>query len=218
MAGPDPRSWPHVSQRASIDELVGYLATANLAAIDLPRAAWRLRDRHTYQRVLGALEARRAFDPTLWGYALYHADPPRIRALLRARAGELVDAGPVLDMLGLDAEALGDYEHLELAPLVNARAHRLGGKLRILNDGLAAQYRRFLDLVAHRARPTAEDWLAAAHYLLAQDRVEPALAALVTVMRAPRAAAVPSVGAPRARSPQQDQIRAGWRQPQDAHQ
>jgi hypothetical protein len=53
--------------------------------------------------------------------------------------------------------------------------------LRILNDGLAAQYHRFLELVAHRAAPSAEDLLAAAHYLLAQDRVPAALAALARV-------------------------------------
>jgi hypothetical protein len=180
-AAPDPRSWPYLSQRGSAGDLVAYLATANLAAIDLVRVAWRMRARPVYAAILDALEARRAFDATLWGYALLHGDTPRIRAWLRARGDELVAAGPVLDMIALDAEDLGSYEHLELAPLVNARAHRLGPKLRILNDGLAAQYIRFLDLVAHRRAPTAEDLLAAAHYLLAQDRVTPALAVLARI-------------------------------------
>lgn len=84
-------------------------------------------------------------------------------------------------MVGLDAEALGSYEHLELAPLINARAHRLGPRVRILNDGLAAQYARFLDLVAHRTAATPDDLLAATHYLLAQDRVPVALAVLARV-------------------------------------
>src|SRR5262249_1720876 len=106
---------------------------------------------------------------------------PRPRPGLRSRADELLAAGPGLDMIGLAAEDLGGYEHLELAPLINARAHRLGPKLQILNDGLAAQYPRFLELVAHRRAPTAEDLLAAAHYLLAQDRPAPALAALARV-------------------------------------
>jgi hypothetical protein len=180
-AAPDPGSWSFLSQRGTIDAVVAYLATANLAAIDLARVAWRMRARAPYAAVLAALEARHAYDPTLWGYALLHGDAPRIRAWLRARGDELLAAGPVLDMIGLDAEALGAYEHLELAPLVNARAHRLGPKLRILNDGLAAQYTRFLALVAHRRAPTAEDLLAAAHYLLAQDRVPPALAVLARI-------------------------------------
>jgi hypothetical protein len=180
-AAPDPRSWPFLSQRGALGDVVAYLATANLAAIDLTRVAWRLRDPGAYHAILAALEARRAFDATLWGYALLHRDPPRIRAWLRARGAALLAAGPVLDMLGLDAERLGGYEHLELAPLVNARAHRLGGKLRILNDGLAAQYTRFLELVAHRRAPGAEDLLAATHYLLAQGRIPEALAALARV-------------------------------------
>jgi hypothetical protein len=89
----------------------------------------------------------------------------------------------VLDMpmVELDSEALASYEYLEYAPLTNARAHRLGAKLRILNEGLAGQYNRFLDVVAHRSTPTSEDLLAGAAYLLAQDRYEPALALLARV-------------------------------------
>ncbi|MEO7733842.1 MAG: hypothetical protein ABIY55_22955, partial [Kofleriaceae bacterium] len=177
-AATDPRSWSHVSQRGALAELVAYLATANLAAIDLARVAWRLREPGAYGAILGALEARRAYDPTLWSYALLHRDRPRIRTWLRARGADLLAAGPVLDMIDLDAEDLGGYEHLELAPLINARAHRLGARLAILNDGLAAQYRRFLELVAHRPAPSPEDLLAATHYLFAQDRVAAALATL----------------------------------------
>src|SRR5262249_38417851 len=133
--------------------------------------------------ILTALERRRIYHAPLWGYALLHRDLPRMRVWARALDTNLTAAGPVLDMpiLELDDENLGVYEHLELAPLINARAHRLGPKLRILNDGLAAQYLRFLELVAHRPTPTSEDLLAAVHYLLAQDRDDAALAALARV-------------------------------------
>lgn len=177
----DPRSWPHLSQRGSAADVVAYLATANLAATDLDKVAWRMRDRAAYEMILTALESRHAFSPTLWGYALLHQDAPRIRVWLRSLGAQLLAAGPVLELLDLDAEVLGSYEHLELAPLINARAHRLGSKLKILNDGLSAQYDRFLDLVLHRPRPTSEDLLAAATYLMAQDRVEAAFAALARV-------------------------------------
>jgi hypothetical protein len=177
----DPKSWSYVSQRGSLAEVVGYLATANLAATDTGRVAWRLRDRAAYDAILGALERRREYAATLWAYALLHRDGPRIRVWLRSLGEALLPAGPALEMLDLDAEALGAYEHLELAPLINARAHRLGPKLRILNDGLAAQYGRFLELVAHRRVPTAEDLLAAAAYLVTQDRVDDALGMLARV-------------------------------------
>ncbi|HSD90428.1 MAG TPA: hypothetical protein VLB44_23030 [Kofleriaceae bacterium] len=177
----DPNSWPHVSQRGSVADVVAYLERANLAEIELDLTAWRMRDRAAYDAILAVLEKRRAYSETLWGYALLHRDGPRIRTWARALGERLLSAGPVLDMLGLDGEALGSYEHLEYAPLTNARAHRLGAKLRILNDGLAAQYVRFLELVAHRPAPTMEDILAAAMYLLAQDRNEAALGALARV-------------------------------------
>lgn len=179
----DPRSWPHLSQRGSAPEVVAYLATANLAATDLDKIAWRMRDRAAYEMILGALENRHAYSATLWSYALLHHDAPRIRVWLRSLGAALLGAGPALDMIDLDAEALGTYEHLELSPLINARAHRLGNRVKILNDGLSAQYGRFLDLVQHRPRPTPEDLLAAAAYFLAQDRVEAAAAALARVDR-----------------------------------
>jgi len=178
---PDPRSWPYVSQRGSVAEVVAHLATANVAAIELARVAWRLRDRAAYDAILGALERRRVYDETLWAYSLLHRDGVRIRVWLRALGDRLLAAGPSLEMLDTDAEALGGYEHLELSPLINARAHRLGPKLRILNDGLAAQYGRFLELVSHRCAPTSEDLLAAASYLVTQDRVDDALAVLARV-------------------------------------
>jgi len=180
----DPTSWPHLSQHGALTEVVTFLDHANLASIDLERVAWRLRDRAAFTMILGALERRRAYHPVLWGYALYHRDKTRIRVWLRASGDLLSGAGPVLEMIDVDGEQLGAYEHLELSPLVNARAHRLGAKLRILNDGLAAQYLRFLELVAHRPGATPEDLLAAASYLLAQDRLEAALAMLARVVPA----------------------------------
>ena len=179
----DPRSWAHVSQRGSVADVVAFLDAENLAAIDLDRVAWRLRDRAAFDAILGALERRRAYHATLWGYALLHRDLPRLRTWARALGPRLASAGPVLDMpiVGLDGEDLGTYEHLEYSPLVNARAHRLGSKVRILNDGFAAQYTRFLELVAHRRAVTPEDRLAAAAYLLAQDRNEAALGNLARV-------------------------------------
>jgi hypothetical protein len=177
----DPRSWPYVSQRGSVADVVAYLETSNLAAIDTTKVAWRMRDRAAYDAVLAVLERRREYCATLWAYSLMHRDAARLRVYLRTLGDRLLAAGPVIDMLDLDSEALGSYEHLELSPLINARAHRLGPKLRILNDGLAAQYTRFLELVAHRKAPTSEDLLAAAHYLLAQDRIDDALAILARV-------------------------------------
>ncbi len=179
----DPHAWSHISQRGSLAEVLAFLDTKNLADIDLSAIAWRMKERSAYDKVMAALERRHRYDDTLWGYSLMHRDRTRIRVWLRALGHRLIEAGPVLDMpiVELDAEALASYEHLEYSPLTNARAHRLGAKHRILNEGLAAQYNRHLDLLAHRRSPTSEDLLAAATYFLAQDRHEPAYAMLARV-------------------------------------
>jgi len=179
---PDPRSWSHISQRGTLTEVVAYLATANLAATDLSRVAWRLRAKDAFDAIAHALEKRHAYAPDIWGYALLHADAARTRVLMRVNGERLLAAGPIVEAFGLDAEMFGVYEHLEYAPLINARAHRLGGKLKLLNDGFAAQYRRFLERISHRPVPTSEDLLAAAAYYLVMDRYTDTLATLARVV------------------------------------
>jgi hypothetical protein len=53
----------------------------------------------------------------------------------------------------------------------------LGGQRKILNQALAAQYRRFLGVLVTQAALSDDDLLAAAYYLLLQDRVAEGLEA-----------------------------------------
>ena len=176
----DATSWPHLAQRGSLDEVCGFLARENLGRVDLAQAAWRCRDRAAFTRLTDTLAARGAFDATLWSYAIAHRDRARAAEWLAALGPGVGDVGPVLasPLLVWEPVERVSYQHLEYAPLVNARAHRLGDRRTILNDGLAAQWRRFLEQLAHRAAPRAEDHLAAAHYLFAMDRPDDALAQL----------------------------------------
>src|SRR5205085_1523738 len=66
------------------------------------------------------------------------------------------------------------YEHLEYKPLVNARAHALGSRRQIVNARVHEQYHRFLKQVGYRRDLTDDDRLAAAYYLLLQDRIDEA--------------------------------------------
>jgi hypothetical protein len=172
----DPTSWRHLSQRGSLEQVAAFLASANLGRVDLARVAFRLKDRAWFERVVGALAARGRFDGALWGYALLHRDRARIVEWLEHQDGWLRGAGPLEGgPVGGDEEERGWHEHLEYAPLVNARAHRLGARARILNEGLGRQYREALEWIAQRA-PTDRDRLRAAHYLFTQDRLDEALA------------------------------------------
>lgn len=172
----DPTSWRHLAQRGTLDQVVGFLATANLGRTELDRVAWRMKDRTWFDRVTAALAARTAFAPTLWAYALRHKDLPRLREWLEhhddyLRVAGRFDRGPI----AVDEAERGWHEHLEYAPLINARAHRLGARARILNDGLSAEYRDALEWIAQRPA-TDRDRARAAHYLFAQDRLDEALA------------------------------------------
>ncbi|PCC71250.1 hypothetical protein SAMN02745121_04789 [Nannocystis exedens] len=179
----DAKSWAHVSQHGTTDEVLEFLATANLGRVELEKIAWRMKDRDAFTRVLALLTSRRTYHDRLWAYALAHADRPRVAEWLRHQDAFVRKAGPVLGggIVDLDPVERNWYEHLEYAPLITARAHRLGSKRQVLNDALAAQYNQFLELVAHRPAPTPDDLLAAAHYLFSLDRTDDALAALARV-------------------------------------
>ncbi len=179
----DASSWAHVSQHGSLDDVLGFLERANLGRIELGKIAWRMREPEAFARVTALLAARHGYDDRLWSYALRHADRARLAEWLRHQEAYLRPAGPVLDdaIVTLDPIERRWYQHLEYAPLINARAHQLGAKRRILNDALATQYRAFLEVVAHRGRAGDDDLLAATQYLLTLDRLDDALAALARV-------------------------------------
>ena len=86
-------------------------------------------------------------------------------------------------MLKLDPIARFDYQHLEYAPLVNARAHQVGAKRTILNMRFREQYQQFLRLLSYKPTLSAEDLLAVTYYLTLQDRVGEALAWFARVDR-----------------------------------
>ncbi|MFO0736312.1 MAG: hypothetical protein U0270_10540 [Labilithrix sp.] len=169
----DLASWSHVSQHGTLDDVLGFLDRANLGRTDLGRIAWRMHDAEAFRRVTDLLAGRHLYDDRLWAYALLHRDRRRAEEWLRHQEDFLRQGSP-LDGLA-DPAVRGWYQHLEYAPLINARAHRLGAQRRIANSALDTQYRAFLELIAHRAKPSADDLLSAAHYLLAMDRVEEAI-------------------------------------------
>ena len=177
----DRSSWAYVSQRGAPEEVLAYLREQNVHRpdVELARIAWRMRDREFFRAALAALDERRAFDATLWSYALLHNDAPRVREYLRlarpefARSCGLWLRSPLLDV---DAEAWRDFEHKEYWPLVNARAHPLGPRRAIPNRAFYAQYNRWLDYLAYRPELGARERLAQVVCLLLQDRVGEALA------------------------------------------
>jgi hypothetical protein len=177
----DAASFAWVSQEAPLPEVVAYLERVNLGRLQLAELAWRLRERAAFEAVTSALAARGAWDEVLWSYALLHRDRTRTAELLD-RHPETPDLGPFRSgLVTVDPVDRGRAEHLEYAPLVNARAHRLGARRRVLNDGLDAHWRAFLTRVALADGPTPEDLLQAVHHLFTMDRADEAVQYLARV-------------------------------------
>ena len=181
----DTASWSYVSQRGSSAEVLAFLEGANLERLELERIAWRMSDPEFFAPAIELLSQRHAFCRALWGYGILHKRHDVTRELLLHEDSFLRQAGLALNaqLLEVDPLVRGWYQHKEYAPLVNARAHRLGREREILNDGLRAQWDAYRLLMKYRAELSADDRLALVYYLLVQDRIGEAQAQYQRVPR-----------------------------------
>lgn len=180
----DKSSWAWVAQHGSSADVLAWLEQGNIDRVeDLGSIAWRMRERAFYDACLALLRRRKVYHDVLWSYSVFHDDAPNIGEFLLHREAFLDQCGPHLTsaLVTIDPVRRGRYQHLEYAPLVNARVQKLGPRRRILNDRLAEQYGRFLDTLRYRKVPSDDDRMALAYYLLVQDRTEEAMAALAKV-------------------------------------
>ncbi|MFO0926018.1 MAG: hypothetical protein U0736_03140 [Gemmataceae bacterium] len=179
----DTGSWDFVSQHGSDADVLAFLNRENVAALNLDRIAFRLRDRGFFEAVTRLLAARQQYVSTLWSYGLFHADVPTAREYLRHSEQIVAECGGPLvsPLLTVDPVARHSYEHLEYKPLVNARAHALGQRRQIVNDRLLEQYHRFLKTLTYSDTLDDPALLAVTYYLLLQDRVEEAKGAFARV-------------------------------------
>jgi hypothetical protein len=179
----DLQSLEHVSQAAGDEQVLEWLARANLERVDLSRIAWRLRERDFFERLLAQLRARHVYDALAWSYALLHEDPLAAREYLRHQDAFLANCGMALEspLVTLDPLERGTWKRVEFEPLFHARAHAFGGRREILDRSLEAQYRALLELLACRRAPSDAERLDLVCLLLYQDRIEEALAQFARV-------------------------------------
>ena len=175
----DTESWAWVSQHGEAQVVLAALAASNVERLDLKLIAWRMHDKTFYASCLELLRSRGVYNDVLWSYSLHHSDVANMREYLRHQDAFLDRCGLFLDspLVAIDPVARWRYQHLEYAPLVNARAHVLGAERKILNDRFDRQYGHFMRMLCYRPKLTDTDLLAVAAYLLLQDRVEEGLEA-----------------------------------------
>ena len=179
LSRPDTTSWEYISQIASEDEVMGYLEHHNLEKIEWEKIAWRARTNPAFfKRITDYLATHHVWNDTLYAYGLVHKDGAALRQWLRHHPDFLASCGPSLtcSLVQYDATEQHRFEHLEFAPIVNQRIHRLGAERRIANQGLLQQYQSFLETVAFKPTLSPSDSLDIVYYLLVQDRIEEALA------------------------------------------
>ncbi|MFA7172796.1 MAG: hypothetical protein WC340_05190 [Kiritimatiellia bacterium] len=176
LSGTDKESWGWISQSGSNAEVVEYLKSHNLYRTDLAEVAWRMKDKLYFQEVLTLLSERLVYDETLWSYSLRHNVPDWIAEYL-ARGAFATQCGLSIDsvLLKIDPVERNFYQHLEYAPLVNPRAHKVGQEHKILNQRFRANYERYMQVLACQPALSEADKLAVAWAMTLQDRIAEAL-------------------------------------------
>jgi hypothetical protein len=173
----DKASWDYISQYGTEDEVFAFLEKNNLASLNLVRVAWRCRDAAFFRKFTAFLRNHHVWEETIYTYALVHNDPAALREWIKHKDDFVSQCGPWLatTLVILDPIERRGYEHLEYAPLINQRAHRLGSEWRVANPAVREQYQELLQTLAHKSQLDAMDQMSVAYYLFLQDRVEEGL-------------------------------------------
>ncbi len=181
----DKSSWDYISQHGTDDDVLAFLDRENIAAVNLDRIAWRMKNAKMFTAVLEKLAQRHAYNQTLWSYALMHNTVAAAREFLQHNDQVISEAGGRIrsTLLTIDPIERRTYEHLEYKPLVNARAHSLGKRRQIVNDRFHWQYHRTLEELCFEPQLGQEDLMAVTYYLLLQDRIEESLKTFARVTR-----------------------------------
>ena len=176
----DKASWDYISQHATDKQVIDYMKAHNLNRIDLRKIAWRVKDKDKeeyFKRVIAILNERHVYNHTLFSYGIRHTHVPAIREFLQHCNSFVKQTGEYIDsvLLTIDPVIRRSYQHMEYFPLVNARAHRLGRRRKIVNERLSQQYHRLLKVLGYRPKLDDDDLMAVTYYMLLQDRVEDGL-------------------------------------------
>ncbi|MEM0925940.1 MAG: hypothetical protein AAGJ83_07875, partial [Planctomycetota bacterium] len=170
-------TWQAIARDGDAEAIQSFLADANLHEIDWTLVLHRLRDRGVYDTVTDAIASVRLPVEDVWAYGFHHKDVKAIKHLLALRSDWVNSVGPVLRSPLLDVDSIERFsdEHLEYAPLVRARIHRLGKENVILNAKFLSQYQAFVRRIGFQPSIENRDLLPLAYYLLLQNRIEEAI-------------------------------------------
>ncbi|MCO8124971.1 hypothetical protein NHH03_24760 [Stieleria sp. TO1_6] len=173
----DAVTWQSIARDGSAADIKAFLQTANLHRLDWSHVLHRLPDREICDTVIAVVRQARLPVPDVLAYGFKHNDSEAMRQFLSLRDDLVARAGPTLKstLLTVDAIDRRQYEHLEYAPLVRARIHRLGEVDEILNATFLAQYQQFVRRIGFAAEIEPSEMMPLTYYLLLQNRIEQAM-------------------------------------------
>ncbi|MCA9135402.1 MAG: hypothetical protein KDB00_01550, partial [Planctomycetales bacterium] len=172
----DAVTWQSIARDGSAAEIKTFLDKANLHELDWTHVLHRMKDRDVYDTVVDVMKNARLPEPAVWAYGFHHGDPDAMRRFLSLRDDLVASAGPALEskLLSIDAIERSSYEHLEYAPLVRARIHRLGDENEILNPTFLGQYQQFVRRLGFHSSIGDVEKMPLTYYLLLQNRIHEA--------------------------------------------
>jgi hypothetical protein len=173
----DTTSWTWISQNGSESDVLEFLDKNNIERLSLEKIAWRMKSAPYYKSIINLLTSRHIYNDVLWSYSIYHHDTNTIVEYLKHNDNFLKECGLYLQspLVTIDPVQRKWYEYCEYAPLVNARAHKLGKERKILNDRFKAQYKVTMDILSCKPDLSEADFLSVSYYLLLQERIDEAV-------------------------------------------
>ena len=151
----------------------------------LESLAWRFSELKFWRQCVEIFERRRLYEDTLWSYSVLHHDAARMGVWLRSRNEVVKKLGQSLQSRWLNIDPLrdGGVIHVDLAPLTNARAHRLAGTSAIANELAAEQWHSLIDRLALEPQLSSRSRLELVYALTLQDRYTDATAQFSLIQR-----------------------------------
>ena len=180
----------------SIPNILNFMRTKNIhsskVSFNLSSVYWLCKDATFYKEGIAILKAKSIFDRAFYSFSIQHNDIETMREFfnskevdLKRRVGSQFQSKLV--QVNSHEESHDIFNFLDYFPLVNARAHRVGGmessssnsssetKQWILNQNLRETYMKFMVFMAAKKEWTAHDRLQFVNYLLMQERVTEAV-------------------------------------------
>ena len=180
----------------SIPNILNFMRTKNIQSgkvrFSLDSVYWLCKDATFYSEGIKILQQRNMFDHTFWSFSILHKDAINMRRFFSSKAAGLKQVvgsqfESSLVSVNIHEESHDIFNFLDYFPLVNARAHRVGGmdqasgnssnetKQWILNQNLRETYMRFIVQMIGKRFWSAADRLMFVNYLLMQERVTEAV-------------------------------------------